>query len=159
MAFGSIDDDAPLSRRRVWAVAPYVAFGIAGAAYVAVDALEGAAEVVAVVVSAVSAVVALVAGYAVYSWQREWAHRPDEELDERQRTARDGAYRSAYATLATVGALSLVGSQIALDVFDELSITEISSFAVVGWFLLALCLPSSVLLWREPDLDAAGAGA
>ncbi|MEX1279899.1 MAG: hypothetical protein AB1Z57_06975 [Acidimicrobiia bacterium] len=159
MAFGSVDDDAPLSRRRVWAVAPYVAFAIAGAAYLAGDALEGTAEMVVVVLFAVSAGVSSVAGYAVYSWQREWAHRPDEELDERERTARDGAYRSAYAILATVGALSLVGSQIALDVFDELSITEISSYAVIGWFLLALCLPSSVLLWREPDLDAAGADA
>lgn len=154
-----IPDDAPRNRRRVWALAPYGAFGIAGAAYVAVAQLEGPAEVALAVIAAVAVVTALVSAYAVYTWQREWAHQPDDQLDERQQDARDRAYRSAYATLATVGAVALVGSQITLDAVDSLSITQVSSVVVLGWFLLAFCLPSSVLLWREPDLEPAGADA
>lgn len=154
-----IADEAPATQRRIWAVAPYLGYGLTAAAFWAVDTLDGTAEVVTAVIAAVAAVLTLVSAYAVYSWRREWAHRPDEELDEMQRSARNRAYRSAYATLATIGALAIVGAQILLDLADDLSITAISSVVVLGWFLLALCLPSSVLLWREEDLDLSDAVA
>jgi hypothetical protein len=152
MSFGTINDEAPLARRRTWALTPYLAYTASAAGFIATDAVEGAGEVVAAIVTVVFAVVALVSAYAVYSWREQWAHQPDEALDERERRARDKAYRMAYSQLATLGAVGLVGSQLAFDFVDDLSLTSISSVVVIGWFLFAFCLPSSILLWRERDL-------
>ena len=152
MSFGTINEDAPRSQRRVWALAPYVAYVLGAVGFFAAGALEGTGRVVAAVLTAVFAFAAMLAAYAVYSWRQQWAHQPDTELDERERVARDGAYRTSYSTLATVGAIGLVGSQIVFDLIDDFSLTSISSVVVAGWFLLAFCLPSSTLLWREQDL-------
>lgn len=83
------------------------------------------------------------------------ANAPDAQLDERQRYARDNAYRLAYAYASSAVMLALLYWYFASDIQKVklwLPSTENELLATFwGFWLLLTTLPSAVLAWIEPD--------
>jgi hypothetical protein len=82
------------------------------------------------------------------------AETKDEQLDERQRSIRDRAYRSAYTILTSLTMLALIYLSYAAS-FEGLGLwlpPRQSVFAIVtGFILLSTSLPTAVIAWNEPD--------
>lgn len=113
----------------------------------------------ALVSAAVSSLI-LVTLIALRASTQSIVETTDDSLDERQRTIRDGAYRTAYNILTRAGLLSfLISSLIALvfgwdRTFSWLSQeTAFMAFMAISYTFvwLSLTLPTATVAWTEPD--------
>ena len=85
--------------------------------------------------------------------EHNYARRPDQQLDERQRLVRDRAYRLAYRILSSVS-LAVVVYVLATRLFDGLWRPDggtVYVAAFVGYCAVVLCLPAAILAWTEPE--------
>lgn len=80
-----------------------------------------------------------------------WSHKPDRQLDEREVSVRNLAYRFAFTGYVTLTFLALVYCSVAADgrlVLPSWSID--GQWLVWGSLLLGLTLPGAVLAWIDP---------
>ena len=99
---------------------------------------------------------ALVAFWAIYSTLKasiqQIADLKDSGIDERQRTVRDHAYRSAYQIVATALACVLLYGYIASDYGWWLPPAERAFQTLwLAAFMLTFTLPTAIIAWNEPD--------
>ena len=78
---------------------------------------------------------------------------PDEQVDERQVTIRNQAYRYAYMLVSTFIVVVLIYMSVATDkgYWVPNSYTEYNAI-FWGVFLLTITLPSSILGWTEEEV-------
>lgn len=81
--------------------------------------------------------------------------RADQELDERQLHLRNAAYLSAYRIVGALVVSALIYAQLATDFGWWLPDTY-NAWQAVFWgaWILVVTLPTALLAWSEPDLDA-----
>lgn len=93
-------------------------------------------------------------GYLFYNtdiWQ--FGNAPDENLDERQNSVRNYAYRNAYITLSAVIIVALLYTMLAIDFNWWLPSGSGQVTALFFSFLfIMLILPSAIIAWTEPEL-------
>ncbi len=83
-------------------------------------------------------------------------------LDEREREARNRAYRWAYEWSGAALASALLYHLIALDVgWPSLAVTDAATghFALFGVLLVFMALPGAIIAWSEPSDAPASFGA
>jgi hypothetical protein len=115
--------------------------------------LPGVAWVLAVGAIVVSL---LVTDYALWAFRNSLAQAPDEQLDEREVAVRDRAYLESYRLFTTLTAMGVLLVAIAPDVLDRPIEYTFETVQPVFWGVLhyAIVLPSALVAWREPDIDA-----
>lgn len=93
-------------------------------------------------------------GYLFYNTAiRQFGNAPDENLDERQNSVRNYAYRNAYISLSVVVMLCLFYTLLAIDKQWWLPsrLGQITSLFFTFLFLMVI-LPSAIIAWTEPEL-------
>jgi hypothetical protein len=89
----------------------------------------------------------------LYTSTRSVADASDGQLDERERSVRDSAYRFAYQALSGTFLLSAFYTMVAMDGGSLWFPRTLNEASAVFWgvFLLATTLPTAIIAWREPD--------
>lgn len=105
-----------------------------------------------------TSLVLLGAGWMAYSLLK-WAVRgmadlPEELIDERMNAVRNQRYRMAYAGLSSLAVVILLAMWIAADAGRIAWQPRAHHLEAVFWAFMftAICLPSMLVAWTEPEL-------
>ena len=163
-----VNKSSSQKRRRVIVLALYIVlllwFGSAFTLFNlapnnAEDEIPGSLFLFYIGVFMIVAVVDTIIFHALRNSIQNVADKEDHNIDERQRTVRDSAYRLAYQ-IVTIGLLSVLlyaqlasGFQWWLPLPSEEMLPSTIGMVFTLVLILTVTLPTSIVAWNEPDLE------